>query len=83
VKLLPKFLGGCVAIKIVGAVVFIVVWLRQPIPPRPDLSHYHPATSIEIRALEKMVFDEGTAENWLALGKTYLFFGLFPEAEYC
>ncbi len=81
-KLFTKTLWSCVVIEMIGAAVFIVVWLREPIPPRPDLSHYHSATSDEIRALEEKVFDEGTADNWLALGKMYLLFGLFPEAEY-
>lgn len=82
-KMLTKALWVCLAIEITGAAVFIVTWLREPIPPRPDLSHYHPATSDEIRSLENEVLGNGRAENWLALGRMYLYFGLFPEAEYC
>lgn len=81
--MLTKILWFCLAVEAAGAAAFSVMWLTEPIPPRPDLSHYHPATSDEIRSLEKKVLDNGTAENWLTLGKMYLLFGLFPEAEYC
>lgn len=73
----------CVALEFVGVAVYINEWLQQPVPPRPDLSHYHPVTSVEIRTHEQLVLDDGSANNWLELGKLYLFVGLFPEAEFC
>ncbi len=82
-KPLTKLLWVCVAIEMIVAAVFIVGWIGEPIPPRPDLTHCHPATTAQIREQQKQVFEEPSAHNWFALGKTYLLFGHFQEAEYC
>ena len=82
-KMLTKLLQACIAIEILGAAFFVVVWLRDPVPPRSNLAHYHPATADEIRSLEETVRDSGAAENWLTLGKAYLAAGFFPHGEYC
>lgn len=82
-KILTRLLQAGIAIEILGAAFFVVVWLRDPVPPRSDLAHYHPATADEIRSLEKTVRDSGTAENWLTLGKAYLAAGFFPHGEFC
>lgn len=82
-KMLTRLLLACVAIEILVAVLFVVAWLRDPVPSRSGLAHYHPATADEIRSLEKTVRDSSTAENWLTLGKAYLAAGFFPPGEYC
>jgi len=82
-KMLTRLLQAGIAIEILGAAFFVVVWLSDPVPPRSDLAHYHPATADEIRSLEKTVRDSGTADNWLTLGKAYLAGGFFPHGEYC
>lgn len=82
-KMLTRLLQACVAIEILGAAFFVVVWLRDPVPSRSDLAHFHPATGDEIRSLEESVRDSGTADNWLTLGKAYLAVGFFPQGEYC
>ena len=76
-------LQACVAMEALAAGVFGAVWLCEAARPQPDLDHYHPATAEAIRALEQNVDDSRTANNWVALGKVYIAFGLFPDGEYC
>lgn len=82
-KRFTRMLQACVAIEIVGAAFFVVVWLRDPVPSRSDLTHFHPATADEIRSLEQSVREGGSADDWLMLGKAYLAAGFFPQGEYC
>jgi tetratricopeptide (TPR) repeat protein len=82
-KMLTRLLQACVAIEVLGAAFFVVGWLRDPVPSRSELTHFHPATADEIRSLEQNVRDISTADNWLTLGKAYLAAGFFPHGEYC
>jgi tetratricopeptide (TPR) repeat protein len=82
-KMLMRLLQACVAIEILGAALFVVMWLCDPVPSQSDLTHYHPATADEIRSLEQTVRDSLTAGNWLTLGKAYLAAGFFPHGEFC
>ncbi len=81
--MLTRLLQACVAIETLGAALVVVVWLRDPVPSRSALAHFHPATADGIRSLEQTVRDSGTADNWLTLGKAYLAAGCFPHGEYC
>ena len=83
VMALIRMLQVCIAIEVLAAGVFGVVWLSDSVRPQPDLGHYHPATAEAIRMLERNADDNGTATDWVALGKVYLAFGLFPHGEYC
>lgn len=82
-RMLTRLLQMCIAIEILVSVFFVVAWLRDPVPSRSDLAHFHPATADEIRLLEESVRENGTADNWLTLGKAYLATGFFPHGEYC
>lgn len=82
-KNVARLLWIAVAIELLAAGLLAFRWWSEPQPPRPDLSHFHPATAGALRALEQQVVDTGKADDWLELGKAYLRFGLFPEAEYC
>lgn len=74
---------AALGLELLIGIALAVVWLREPAPPDPDLSHLHPATQSELQELRRDVIDDGSSEHWQTLGEVYLLFGRFAEARFC
>lgn len=82
-KRFAKLLYAVLAVELCAGVITVAIWMSQPVPPRPDVSHLHSTTQNEIHDLRNAVLADGSFENWQQLGEAWLLFGRFSEAEHC
>lgn len=71
------------AVELGAGGILVVRWLREPMPPQPDLAYLHPDTQAELLRFRERVVVAPTASRWRKLGQAYLLFGLLRESEYC
>jgi tetratricopeptide (TPR) repeat protein len=78
--ILRRLLLLVILVELLGGGYFLYRKRSEPVPPVPDLSAVDPLVAAHIRDRAAHC---RTADDWAALGETYLAYGYFPEGEAC